>query len=259
MRLGALLYRRQDWNDPVEMASIPSCAFEDSGWKLTLTGAPGSARPTRMKDGWTRFDYFNVMTTGMASREFSWPETDNCWLAQANSIFSGLDVDADLEDYRVVYGVEYWLSFSNMADVSPKDGYLFLCPLSHLRSPDGTHFRNTDLAAYWSLDPSGAKPLSHWMARMLGFPSLAFKTKIWSRSWNHTVYTAVRQFQSGKGFDPDTQAVARHMGVPLYTSPWINETESETVEEQPGQELQSPVIQPSDPPGGNERKVEVQF
>ncbi|KAJ7036951.1 hypothetical protein C8F04DRAFT_1093910 [Mycena alexandri] len=244
MKLGALMYHRSDWEDPVEMASAPSCAFQDSGWKLRIRGSPGASKPVRMKDGWTRFDYFNVMTTGMASREIYWPDAVSCWLPQANYVLSGLEIDSDVEAYRVIYGIDYWLSFSSMADISPKDGYLFLCPLSHLRSRDGTHFRNTDFAAYWSLDPSGVNRLSHWMATMLGFPSLSFKMKIWSRSWNDSVYTALRQFHSGKGFDPETQEVARHMGVPLYASPWINDNELDAGEEHPiqDQEYQDHII-----------------
>ncbi|KAJ7723923.1 hypothetical protein B0H16DRAFT_331112 [Mycena metata] len=239
MKLGALMYHRSDREDPIEIASVPSCAFEDSGWKLRIRGSSGASKPVRMKDGWTRFDYFNVTTTGMASREIYWPDAAECWLPQANYVLRGLEIDSDVEAYRVIYGIDYWLSFSNMADVSPKDGYLFLCPLSHLRSHDSTHFRNTDFAAYWSLDPSGVERLSHWMATMLGFPSLSFKMKIWSRSWNDSVYTALRQFHSGKGFDPETQDVARHMGVPLYTSPWINEDELDG-EEQPIEDQEYP-------------------
>lgn len=112
-----------------------------------------------------------------------------------------------------------------MADISPKDGYLFLCPLEDLQSGDvsGKRFRHPDLAAYWSLDPSGIERLSHWKANILGFPSLAFKMKIWGRSWDDSVYSGLRQFHRGKGFDPESQDVARHMGIPLYRSPWLND------------------------------------
>jgi hypothetical protein len=77
------------------------------------------------------------------------------------------------------------------------------------------------------MDPTGVKRLSHWKATMLGFPALAFKMKIWTRSWDESVYAGLRQFHRGKGFDPDTQDVARHMGVPLYESPWINDKEGD--------------------------------
>ncbi|KAJ7868451.1 hypothetical protein B0H13DRAFT_2064236, partial [Mycena leptocephala] len=38
----------------------------------------------------------------------------------------------------------------------------------------------------------------------------------WGRSWDASAYTGVRQFHQGKGFDPDSQDVARHLGYPLY-------------------------------------------
>lgn len=46
------------------------------------------------------FNYFNVMTTGMASREIHWPKAVNCWLPQANYILSSLGITSDYEDYR---------------------------------------------------------------------------------------------------------------------------------------------------------------
>ncbi|KAJ7111709.1 hypothetical protein C8R44DRAFT_558510, partial [Mycena epipterygia] len=94
--------------------------------------------------------------------------------------------------------------------------YLFLCPLQDLRTGEGTRFRHPDIAAYWSLDPSGRERLSHWKASMLGFPALGFKMKLWGRSWNDSVYAGLRRFHLGKGFDPNSQDIARHMGVPLY-------------------------------------------
>ncbi|KAJ7899829.1 hypothetical protein B0H13DRAFT_2029329, partial [Mycena leptocephala] len=230
IKLGALVYRRSIAEDPVELASIPTCLFEDSGWELRIRGSLSSSKPVRMKNGWTRFDYFNVMTTGMASREIHWPYAANSWLPQANYILNGLGINSDYDNYRIIYGIDYWLSFSNMADMSPKNGYLFLCPLVHLRSLDGTRLAPPSVAAYWSMDPTGVKRLSHWKATMLGFPALAFKMKIWTRSWDESVYAGLRQFHRGKGFDPDTQDVARHMGVPLYESPWINDKEGDAVE-----------------------------
>lgn len=109
----------------------------------------------------------------------------------------------------IVDGIDYHVSFANKSHISPLHGYLFLCPL-------GQH-----VAAYWSLDPSGNKRLSHRKSVVLGFPSLVLKIKIWSRSWDESVYAGLRQFHSEKGFDPFSQDVARRMGVALYESAWI--------------------------------------
>ncbi|KAJ7489756.1 hypothetical protein B0H11DRAFT_1061411 [Mycena galericulata] len=48
-----------------------------------------------------------------------------------------------------------------------------------------------------------------------GFPSLYFRTEICGYSWDASVYAGLRQFQ-GKGFDPDSQDIALHLGQPLY-------------------------------------------
>ncbi|KAJ6602944.1 hypothetical protein B0H10DRAFT_1887139, partial [Mycena sp. CBHHK59/15] len=35
-------------------------------------------------------------------------------------------------------------------------------------------------------------------------------------SWDGSVYTGLRQFHQGKGFDPDSQEISRHLEYPLY-------------------------------------------
>jgi hypothetical protein len=97
-------------------------------------------------------------------------------------------------------------------------GYLFVCPAKDLQIGPSS-FRLPDCPAYWSLDPSGAERLSTEEAAELGFPSIELTTTIWSRSWDTNVYAALRQFHQGKGFDPDSQDVARHLGYPLYQLP----------------------------------------
>jgi hypothetical protein len=53
-------------------------------------------------------------------------------------------------------------------------------------------------------------------ATALGFPSILQSTKIWGLSWDESVYAGLRQFHEAKGFDPDSQDIARHLGKPLY-------------------------------------------
>ncbi|KAJ7177203.1 hypothetical protein C8R46DRAFT_49432 [Mycena filopes] len=66
------------------------------------------------------------------------------------------------------------------------------------------------------MDPSGLKPLSDADAESLGFPTLSPQTMVWSYSWDTYVYTGLRRFHAAKGFNPDSQDVARHLGYPLY-------------------------------------------
>ncbi|KAJ7153842.1 hypothetical protein C8R46DRAFT_897824, partial [Mycena filopes] len=70
--------------------------------------------------------------------------------------------------------------------------------------------------AYWSLDPSGVERLSTEEATRLGFPPLELTTKVWGMSWDASVYDGLRQFHQAKGFNPESQDVARHLGYPLY-------------------------------------------
>ncbi|KAF7353337.1 hypothetical protein MSAN_01521900 [Mycena sanguinolenta] len=35
-------------------------------------------------------------------------------------------------------------------------------------------------------------------------------------SWDNSVYEGLRRFHQGKGFDPDSQDLARHLGYPLF-------------------------------------------
>jgi hypothetical protein len=54
-------------------------------------------------------------------------------------------------------------------------------------------------------------------ATALGFPSISLSTKIeegWS--WDASVYAGLCQFHRAKGFDPDSQDVARYFGHPIY-------------------------------------------
>ncbi|KAJ7725779.1 hypothetical protein B0H16DRAFT_1593732, partial [Mycena metata] len=83
-------------------------------------------------------------------------------------------------------------------------GYLFLCPLQDLQSNVPGQSVVTGRAVYWSLNLSGFERLSTDEARNLG------------RSWNGNVYVGLHQFHRGKGFDPDSQELAQHLGYPLY-------------------------------------------
>ncbi|KAJ7630153.1 hypothetical protein B0H17DRAFT_1217930 [Mycena rosella] len=53
-------------------------------------------------------------------------------------------------------------------------------------------------------------------AERLGFPTFKLEMEIDGYSWDESVYTGIRQFQEAKGFDPDSQDVARELGRPLF-------------------------------------------
>ncbi|KAJ7938736.1 hypothetical protein B0H13DRAFT_1520406, partial [Mycena leptocephala] len=93
------------------------------------------------------------------------------------------------------------------------EGYLFLCPMSDLQ-PSPRSFRWPECPAYWSLEASGIERLSMVQATELRFPAIELIMQVHGYSWDESVYAGLRTFHRGKGFDPDTLDVARHLGCP---------------------------------------------
>ncbi|KAJ7082482.1 hypothetical protein C8R44DRAFT_894778 [Mycena epipterygia] len=112
-----------------------------------------------------------------------------------------------------VYEIGYNIKLKNPMGIP--EGYLFLCPLQDLQL-DGTLFVKPQLPAYWSLDPSGVEKLTDEEAERLGFPPLRLNMFAWVLQWKDFIYTGLRKFHEAKGFDPDSQDVAIHLGYPLY-------------------------------------------
>ncbi|KAJ6456752.1 hypothetical protein C8R45DRAFT_844735, partial [Mycena sanguinolenta] len=98
---------------------------------------------------------------------------------------------------------------------NPPGGYLFICSPEDFRTGP-TSFRWPDRPVYWSFAPSGSKPLNDEEAASLGFPSITARTMVHLRSWNETVYAALRKFDECKGFDPEGQDLAKELGYPLF-------------------------------------------
>ncbi|KAJ7111861.1 hypothetical protein C8R44DRAFT_882906 [Mycena epipterygia] len=85
-------------------------------------------------------------------------------------------------------------------------------------------------------------------ATQLGFPSIQWTTEIDAVYWDTSVYAGLRQFHQGKGFDPESQDVAVHLGEPLYqvsneAEPPFAHVEDETsgMEDYDGSEQEFPV------------------
>ncbi|KAF8214582.1 hypothetical protein K438DRAFT_1801714 [Mycena galopus ATCC 62051] len=134
------------------------------------------------------------------------------WPSQANHIFS-----------LYVAGVSFNVEIGPLdMTKKPPEGFLFLAPPTDFQTGSSS-LCWPDFPAYWSLDPQGAEPLSMKDARQLGFPSIVLTTEVRGYSWDKTVYAGLRQFHQAKGFDPDSQEVARYLGESLYQlSPGID-------------------------------------
>ncbi|KAJ6465002.1 hypothetical protein C8R45DRAFT_939841 [Mycena sanguinolenta] len=144
------------------------------------------------------------------------------WMAQANHIFARLhdQASAQLEEYgKVATSPIWWLPQSlylpNPSNIPEPKGHLLLCPPGDFRTA-GNSMRWPSCPAYWSLDPSGANPLTPEDAKALGFPLIHLETIMKGYSWDNSLYAGVRQFHLGKGFNPDTQDVARRLNYPLF-------------------------------------------
>lgn len=97
------------------------------------------------------------------------------------------------------------------------EGYLFLCPLEDLRAQGSDRFILSPNQTYWSLHASGSPKLTLEEAVNCGFSPPELELQVDVRMWEQgRVYRALRKFHEAKGFDPESQDVARHLGYPLY-------------------------------------------
>ncbi|KAJ7677079.1 hypothetical protein DFH06DRAFT_1080145 [Mycena polygramma] len=168
-----------------------------------------------MENGWTRFNAHEVVGRYFECwfrHDYSW-ETPQSWLSQANHIFKRCQIPSNLEDYVIVQDARFYVTVSTTEDVPA--GFLFLCPNDDFRIGTSSVGWPTR-PAYWSLDPSGTHALSTEEANKAGFPELQFNTEVWGKSWDSSVYAGLRKFHRAKGFDPYSQDVARHLGLPLF-------------------------------------------
>jgi hypothetical protein len=113
-----------------------------------------------------------------------------------------------------VRDVVFKLEFSGTTE-EPPAGFLFLCPQKHFKTGPSS-YRWPDSPAYWSLNPSGRDRLTLEEATRLGFPTFQCTAQVVGHSWDASVYEGLRKFHRAKGFDPDTQDLARHLGHLLY-------------------------------------------
>ncbi|KAF7349762.1 hypothetical protein MSAN_01703400 [Mycena sanguinolenta] len=166
----------------------------------------------------------SIISTGLSNNVHA-----RSWLSQANYIFKQLEILSNYNDYVLVD----WVLFSVYIPFprqNPPDGYLFICSPTDFHT-GGSSVRWPDRPAYWSLYPSGSEPLSVEEASRLGFPPIQLTTRIGVKCWDETVYTGVRKFHAAKGFDPDSQDVARELGYLLYE---LSVPTSETQEQDSG-------------------------
>ncbi|KAJ7669885.1 hypothetical protein DFH06DRAFT_1372259 [Mycena polygramma] len=204
-----MVISRPSKTDFVEIASLMEEETASSGW-FNLGLVAGEI----MENGWTWFNTRDVVGGALGLPCFTGMQGNMAWLSQSNHIFKRCQIRSNFEDYVLVNTIDFRVEISAAAEEIPM-GFLFLCPAGVFRAGPSS-WRWATCPAYWSLEPSGAHPLSREEAMELGFPTLHFRAEVWGRSWDSSVYAGLAKFHQAKGFDPYSQDVARHLGYTLY-------------------------------------------
>ncbi|KAJ7226517.1 hypothetical protein C8J57DRAFT_203180 [Mycena rebaudengoi] len=194
-------------------AIISYSSSNQSGELVEIASVNDDSEP--VTDGWTHYNFggagkiIELYFQGRFSMYRSWP-------SNANHIFSNLQIKSNFEDYMYVAGVSFKVEIGP-PDITKRlpEGFLFLCPPTDFQTGSSS-LCWPDFPAYWSLDPQGAERLSTKDATQLGFPSIVLITEVCGYSWDKSVYAGLRQFHQAKGFNPDSQEVARYLGESLY-------------------------------------------
>ncbi|KAF7337198.1 hypothetical protein MSAN_02272100 [Mycena sanguinolenta] len=202
--------------DPKQGTLLMTTKPLDFGPKVELAWVsfPGLEKEV-LPNSWIRYDARQAHNPDLRIWVRSGDSADS-WLSRANYIFSQLQTTSDFEDYVLLMGVDFRLRcLPNPHNSRVPEGYLFVCPAENLRI-DEHSFKWPDCAAYWSLDSSGDVRLASEEAKTLGFPILHIETSVNGYSWDESVYEGIRRFHAGKGFDPDSQEVAKHLDHLLF-------------------------------------------
>ncbi|KAJ7611948.1 hypothetical protein DFH06DRAFT_1308268 [Mycena polygramma] len=193
--------------EPARIASIPDAEIRPGRGRWRSWGTPGDV----MENGWIRYHSRYVPLQIHLSLEY---EMFRHWLSQANHIFTRLRIKSAFEGYGFVEEITFSV-ITSVATTSPPARYLFLCPVEDLQIGPSSYCWPA-CPAYWTLDPTGSARLSTEEAARLGLPMIKFETHIRFVYWDANVYAGLRKFYQGKGFNPDSQDLARHLGYELY-------------------------------------------
>ncbi|KAF7346963.1 hypothetical protein MVEN_01449000 [Mycena venus] len=215
VHLGVVIYLPSgtQFEDSVEIAFLRNADENLPQWE-SYGGRLGQVT----EEGWTRFSSADVCNSILTLRRIRMGQP---WLSQASYIFNCLKVTSNFEDYALLDIIQFQIIISANTGTPPA-GFLFLCPQDDFQTRPSSYCW-PEYPAYWSLDPSGDERLITEDAIRLGFPSLQLRTVVWLRSWDTAIYAGLRLVHQAKGFDPDSQEIAEHIGYPLYQ--FSNETE----------------------------------
>ncbi|KAJ7651300.1 hypothetical protein FB45DRAFT_890202 [Roridomyces roridus] len=218
IRIGAILScpRATDRiNELVEVAFLSNIGSNEilaDTWRVDRVGEI-------MEDGWRRFNSEKLCGDGIQLRWWTDEERPVLllarWISQANHIFKRLCIASDYEDYGFIDCLQITIGIAGPCVQELYPRYFFLCPLEHF-SRGSNSFGLPEYPWFWSFDPTGKDRFTGEAAANHGFPAVTVDMVICLHSWDASVYDALRKFHIAKGFDPESQAVAIHLGYPLY-------------------------------------------
>ncbi|KAJ7617808.1 hypothetical protein FB45DRAFT_214915 [Roridomyces roridus] len=211
LRLGGIFRTGPDIGVPIEVAYLPGVSFD------VISSDYHGMSAAVMENGWRRLVSYQSYEESVWLHFEVAPEFD-AWISQANYIFKQLQITSDFHDYVYIDGCVLELKIPSSGTKARPDGYLFLCPLDHyFRVPEHSgYFQLPECPWFWSFDPQGQSRLTAEEAEIHGFPTMEMHIKVWGKSWDASVYEALRQLHAAKGFDPDSQELAIHLGQPLF-------------------------------------------
>ncbi|KAJ7064450.1 hypothetical protein C8F01DRAFT_768315 [Mycena amicta] len=165
---------------------------------------------TQLQNGWVRYSIGpeNAGQTVELSIPRRSTTINSIWLSQAGHIFNSLNMRDKFDSYFLAHG---WPEVEFTVPDNAPHGYLFFSPTGSRRLLPKKPFQN-----FWSLDPQGREQLSWKEARKRGFPKLMIFNDFSTFQWDASVYEEIRAMHIAKGFNPDSQDVARHLGYPLF-------------------------------------------
>ncbi|KAJ7064472.1 hypothetical protein C8F01DRAFT_768737 [Mycena amicta] len=173
------------WTDPTSLLPVESTRLQN-GWERYSIGPEKAGQRVQLSNPPT----YRITTT---------------WLSQAGHIFNLLNIRDKFDSYFLAWG---WPNVVFTVPEGAPNGYLFYMP----------PLQKKPSQVFWSLDPLGREQLSWKEARERGFPKLVASNSVrtYQRQWDACVYEEIRAMHIAKGFDPDSQDVARHLGHPLF-------------------------------------------
>ncbi|KAI3604635.1 hypothetical protein WG66_008724 [Moniliophthora roreri] len=210
----------------------------DSLWKWERYIGRGLADKTVLDGELTRFKFDPTHRGEVCLRaEYGWWKFWGEWLSQSCRIFGSLDVTEGEEKFfiidppilviqstpRLKYE-SFEASFSlrdgkpPLEETEPPPIYLFLHPLPMTISEFMSWGKRRPY--FWSLDETGQCEMSEEECKRSGLPLLTCPARwedssVQLRSWPTSTYTAFRDWQKARGFDPTTSDWARELGYPV--------------------------------------------